>query len=74
MRKSIMIKGVLIILLGLILGLFIGTNVGGNYFPDFEFLGGRGYEATGYLGAIIGGILALIASFVLVFKQSEKGD
>lgn len=71
MTKSTMVKGIFIIVLGLILGLWIGTNVGGNYFPDFEFLGGQGYEATGYLGSIIGGLLALILSLTLAFKEAE---
>ena len=71
MKKSTLVKGVAIIIIGLLLGLWIGINVGGNYFPDFEFLGGRGYEATGYLGAIIGGVLALIVSLALAFKQLD---
>lgn len=52
------------VVLGLI-GLFIGTNIGGNYFPNFEFFGGKGYEATGYLGALIGALLGLFLGVLL---------
>jgi hypothetical protein len=44
-----------------------GALFGGNYATDFQFGDARGYEATGYLGAIIGlalgaGLAALLAS------------
>lgn len=51
-----------------IIGLFIGANIGGNFFPNFEFMGGRGYEATGYLGALIGALIGLL----LAFTSSNK--
>jgi hypothetical protein len=38
----------------------VGMDLGGNYFSSFEFNGVRGYEATGQLGAIIGGLIGAI--------------
>lgn len=55
-----------------LVGLFIGMNIGGNYFTSFEFLSARGYEATGYLGAIIGGIIGVILGVLLANKGSAK--
>lgn len=48
-----------------ITGLFIGMNIGGNYFASFEFMGGRGYEATGYLGAIIGAVIGVLIGILV---------
>lgn len=67
MKRKVLIGLVLGVVLALI-GLFVGTNIGGNYFPDFEFLGGRGYEATGYLGGIIGALLGLLIGAFSVRK------
>ncbi|HLQ83641.1 MAG TPA: hypothetical protein VK121_07380 [Pseudogracilibacillus sp.] len=49
-----LIGGIVIAFIGLIVGRFIGVNIGGDYFPHFQFMGGNGYEATGYLGGSIG--------------------
>lgn len=69
-RKLILILSFTIILT--IVAFFIGMNVGGNYYPDFEFMGGKGYEATGYLGALIGAVLGLIIGVMLSQKQNDK--
>lgn len=55
-----------------IIGLFIGVNLGGNYFTSFEFLGGRGYEATGYLGAIVGAVIGVLLGVFVGAKISDK--
>lgn len=64
--------GVILSLIGLVLGLFIGVNIGGNYFTSFEFMNGRGYEAVGYLGAIIGAAIGMILGIWLGIKRSSK--
>lgn len=55
-----------------VIGLFIGMNIGGNYFPDFRFLTGRGYEATGYLGALIGALIGIILGVLFETKFSKN--
>jgi hypothetical protein len=41
-------------LTGFVIGLIVGIQIGGNYFTSFEFLGQRGYEATGLIGSWVG--------------------
>lgn len=55
-----------------IIGLIIGMNIGGNYDLGFKFLAGSGYEATGYLGAIIGGAVGVLLGVLLDIKISDK--
>ena len=70
----------LLIMLGLAFGIFalgiafllLGMTIGGNYFVDFEFLGGRGYEATGTLGFMIGIVLGVILSVIIIVKTFRK--
>ena len=74
-KKIILIFGLIVItiLLG-ILFLLLGMNIGGNFFSDFEFLGRRGYEATGTLGFIIGisiGIILSILTLYLLHKRNK---
>lgn len=52
-------------IVGSIIGLFYGMNVGGNYFEDFVFNGGRGYEAVGQIGAMVGGLLGAVCGWLL---------
>lgn len=68
----VLIGGVLLAVIGYVIGLIIGMSIGGNYFPDFEFMSGRGYEATGYLGGIIGAIVGLLIGIWLGTKFSYK--
>ncbi len=51
--------------LGLVFGTITGMNIGGNYFTSFEFMGARGYEATGIIGSFVGATLGVLAGFVL---------
>lgn len=67
-----MIGAVAFLIVGVIVGFFIGTSLGGNYFPDFEFLGGRGYEAVGYLGMIIGGLVGVFVGAILGKRMGNK--
>lgn len=56
MSKKIL-KGIFLIVfmfIGFVIGLITGIQIGGNYFTSFEFLGQRGYEATGLIGSWIG--------------------
>lgn len=60
----------LIGLVGGLLGLAIGVGYGGNFATDFQFAGERGYEATGFLGWIIGFVVtALVASLFIRAKD-----
>ena len=43
---------------GSFLGLIVGAMIGGNFATDFVFMGQRGYEASGVLGAMIGFVVA----------------
>lgn len=72
MVKTIL-KGVIVIASGLgfgFLGLLIGAYIGGNFAETFIFNGVRGYEATGQLGFIVGGITGIFASILLLRKRS----
>ncbi len=52
-----------------VIGLFIAMYIGGNYAEDFVFNGVRGYEATGQVGFIVGGIIGLISGWWFMFKK-----
>ncbi len=57
---------------GLVFGTVTGMNIGGNYFTSFEFMGARGYEATGIIGSFVGVTLGILAGIVLsrlIFKK-----
>ncbi|MDN6194756.1 MAG: hypothetical protein L0I88_06960 [Alkalibacterium sp.] len=64
--------GIILSLIGLVVGLFIGMNLGGNYFTSFEFMSSRGYEAVGYLAAIVGAVIGMLLGFWLGMKYSNK--
>jgi hypothetical protein len=44
------------VVLGTLLGLIVGANIGGNWFTSVSIAGQRGYEATGLVGAVVGGV------------------
>lgn len=58
--------------MGLVIGMLVGFNIGGNYFIEFEFLGGRGYEAVGYLCAILGAVIGMLLGTIMGVKLSAK--
>ena len=57
-----------------IIGLLIGMSIGGNYDTGFEFMGGVGYEGTGYLGALIGAVLGILIGLFMAGKLSHKNN
>jgi uncharacterized membrane protein len=77
-RRSLIFYGAVLLagLLGLVagagIGFVIGDLYGGNYAVDFEFAGVRGYEATGVLGVIIGGIGGAAVSIVVVWRSRSR--
>ena len=52
-----------------VIGLFIAMYIGGNYAEDFVFNGVRGYEATGQIGFILGGVIGLFSGWWFLFKK-----
>lgn len=67
MKRKILFGFIVGIVLSII-GLLVGMNIGGNYYTEFEFLGQRGYEATGYLGAIIGAVIGFLTGIFIEVK------
>lgn len=60
-RTLFAIVGALVLLItGAVVGTFVGIDIGGNYFPAFEFAGSRGYEATGLIGFWVGAALGAV--------------
>jgi hypothetical protein len=43
--------------LGTVLGLVVGADIGGNWFTSVSLAGQRWYEATGLVGAVVGGVV-----------------
>jgi len=56
-----------------VIGLFIAMYIGGNYADaeNFVFNGVRGYEATGQVGFIVGGVIGLIAGWRFLLKKKK---
>jgi hypothetical protein len=56
MTKKVLKVVIVLVLMfvGFVVGLITGIQIGGNYFTSFEFLGNRGYEATGLIGSWVG--------------------
>ncbi len=68
-----LLSGLIFLIAGAVVGFLIGTYIGGNYYPDFEFLTYRGYEATGWIGIIVGGLLGAILG-VMLGRSSKNRD
>ena len=45
------------IVVGAVFGLIVGANIGGNWFTSASFGGLHGYEFTGFVGAVVGGMV-----------------
>ena len=58
-----MAGGIIFLVIGALIGFFIGTYIDGNYYPDFELWTWRGYEATGWIGIIVGGLLGALSGY-----------
>lgn len=71
----IFLSTVVIGFIGMVIGTMIGMDIGGNYFVNFTMFGVRGYEATGQLGMIIGGVLFGFIGFLvptMIFRAKAK--
>lgn len=64
--------GLILSAIGLVIGLVTGFNIGGNYYPEFAFLGVRGYEATGYLGAMFGAAAGMFLGVLVGVKFTKN--
>jgi hypothetical protein len=60
-------------LVGMVAGSCAGAIYAGNHAPDFEFLGGRRYEAGIALGGLAGLALGLIAALVVRSPWGNRG-
>ena len=56
----------------MIVGFLIGTSLGGNYFPDFRLWTWVWYEATGWIGIIIGALLGAMIGAALSNRTTRK--
>ena len=72
-KKILVILSLLVLtfILGIVF-LLLGMTIGGNFFVDFEFMGGRGYEAMGSLGFFIGLGIGLIISIFVTIRLFTK--
>ncbi len=59
--------------LGVIGGFLAGATYGGNYAPNAFFGGVRGYEATGLLGALTGGLVCVLAVLLVSRRPGAFG-
>lgn len=59
-----LIFGILLFLVGAVVGLITGMNIGGNYFSTFQFGTWTGYEATGMIGLMIGGLVGALGGMI----------
>lgn len=66
--------GAILSIIGLFLGAFIGMFIGGNFLPEFEFAGRRGYEAVGQIGVIVGTVIGALLGALLGVKLSNKSS
>lgn len=73
-RKTIfqIISTICLFILGSIIGFLVGTSLGGNYLSGFELWGLKGYEAVGWIGIIIGGLLGALLGITSRFLVSDK--
>jgi len=76
MMKTIW-KLIIIISSGLVLGMLcmlIGAYIGGNFATNFQFIGVRGYEATGQVGFIVGAALGVFISWKRIKNKWKNMD
>jgi hypothetical protein len=74
MIKRLLIGGV-VALLGMVAGGYAGAVYAGNHAQDFEFWGGRGYEAGmglgGLAGLVVGGLVGIL--FAICSPRRARG-
>ena len=66
---QLLLRVLVVIIIGFVcavIGSIIVINLGYGFAPDFTYNGWRGYEATGPIGFILGG---LIGSSMLLFRK-----
>lgn len=56
----------------MIVGFLVGTSIGGDYFTDFRLGTWVGYEATGWIGIIVGALLGAIIGIALSNRTERK--
>lgn len=67
--KSKILFGLIGAIILAIIGLLIGINIGSNYDTGFELMGISLYEATGYLGALIGFVVFVL---LVIFSENKR--
>ena len=59
---------------GTVAGWLLAATIGGNFMPSFTFAGGRGYEATGPIGAVVGAAAGALLALLMSSHGSSTGS
>lgn len=59
---------------GTVAGWVLAATIGGNLMTSFTFAGGRGYEATGPIGAIVGAVAGALLALLMLSRRSSTGS
>ncbi len=66
-----LLAGVIAGVLGGVIGFVVAATYGGNYATGFEFVGLRGYEATGLLGELVGFVTFGLLGFYFLARLTR---
>lgn len=66
------IGGLIFLFVGVFIGFLLGTYIGGNYYPEFALGNWQGYEAAGWIGLVIGGIIGAIFGYNLAVRIANR--
>ena len=75
MKRRILYGGigaVIFLLIGAFIGFLLGTYIGGNYYPEFVFSTWQGYEAVGWIGMVLGGVIGGLLGYGLEIKMANR--